>query len=89
MFAYNSHDIDSLGLSPMQLLFGTDPRLPLDLMASPDTEFQLDHHQYHVWHTAALRDVFHMVQAFAKRQPKSSAELRTHRWCSSQESKCC
>ena len=28
MFAYNSHDIDGLGLSPMQILFGFDPKFP-------------------------------------------------------------
>jgi len=64
MFAYNSHDIAGLGLSPFQIFMGRDPRLPLDLMASADFEFALDHHRYHMWHTRALRDVLEIVRAF-------------------------
>ena len=66
MFAYNNTDLDGLGLTPYQLMFTRDARLPLDLMASPDHEFEIDHHHYHLWHTRALRDVTVMVQAFQK-----------------------
>ena len=46
-------------------------------MASPDAEFAIDRHQYHMWHTAALRDVFAMVQAFSNiKKPRKSFDMR-------------
>ena len=65
MFAYNTHDVAGVGLTPHQMMFARDARLPLDLMASSDFEFSVDARQYHLWHTRALRDVLAIIKAAA------------------------
>jgi hypothetical protein len=63
--------------APNPYLFRVDPRVPTDLMASPDAKFQLSHHRYHVWITAALRDIVDMVRASFKCPVKPNEELRS------------
>lgn len=73
VFAYNSTPHASTGISPFYVMFGRDPRLPIDLMLGHDhVGTEVDLPQEVAVHQQRLQDAYHLVQ----RKLASSAQRR-------------
>jgi hypothetical protein len=64
-FAYRTHDVDGMGLSPYQLVYGRDPRLPIDLYREElEWDTVIERQKYHVVQNHMAKEVFAIVKKF-------------------------
>jgi hypothetical protein len=74
-FAYRTYDVSGMGLSPYKIMFGRDPKLPIDLYAKEDESWQtrVDRVKYATLHSDRLRIVHDLVREF---QSNSNAKAK-------------
>lgn len=78
LFAYNATPHSSTGHSPYYLLFGRDPRLPVDLLLGEGDSGEEVEHSVENWltiHQDHLRSAFDKAGELSKKQAEQRAEL--------------
>ena len=63
-FAYRTYDLSGFGKSPYQIMFGRDPRLPIDLYADEDENWnsRVDRVKYSTLHSERVNIIRGMVR---------------------------
>ena len=71
-YAYRTTEVDGLGFSPFQLLYGRTPITPADLFTSPPFAFQQDRHKYGLTHMSDMVKMHKELEAVQLEQLRKS-----------------
>lgn len=80
LYAYNATPHSSTGHTPYYLLFGREPKLPVDILLGEQQPSEDPPNTVHEWlatHQSLLRDAFQKAGSVSSRQPKTEKPCMT------------